>query len=234
MTILRVIDIETTGMAPPAEIIEVGRVDVVGSGPMDGWSLVLPPFSTLYRPLRGIPPETMAVHHITPADVAEAPVCTVEGLRHDILSIDRPDVLVAHNCAFEQSFIPKEVTDGLSWICTQKCALRLWPQAPGHSNQVLRYWREHSHDPEFSMPPHRASPDAFVTAHLLWDMLGEVSVEQLIAWTLEPKLLPKVPFGKHRGAAWADVPTDYLEWMGRQTDMDVDVLWNAQRELAAR
>jgi exodeoxyribonuclease X len=151
-----------------------------------------------------------------------------------IFSGDRPDVMVAHNCAFERSFIPDHVTDSLPWICTQKCALRLWPEAPGHSNQVLRYWREHAHDPEFAMPPHRAAPDAFVTAHLVWDMLDEVSVEQLIAWTTEPKLLLRVPFGKHRNALWADVPVDYLAWMTRQADMDSDVIWNAHQEMGRR
>src|SRR4051812_49148251 len=113
MTILRVIDIETTGLALPAEIIELGRVDLLGTGPYEGWELRLPPISALYRPLHGIPPETMAVHHITPADVADAAVCTPESLKHMIFAGDRPDVMVAHNCAFERSFIPDEVTDGL-------------------------------------------------------------------------------------------------------------------------
>lgn len=176
----------------------------------------------------------MAVHHITMADVANAPVCTTDLLHSDIMRGARPNALVAHNCAFERSFIPEEATDGLPWICTHKCALRLWPDAPGHSNQVLRYWREHAHDPEFAMPPHRAAPDAFVTAHLLWDMLDIATVEQLIAWTEEPKLLLKVPFGKHRGALWADVPDDYLAWMTRHADMDADVVWNVRRELEKR
>jgi exodeoxyribonuclease X len=233
MALIRAVDIETTGLAPPAEIIEVGRCDLRSEGA--GWS-ISPPEGRLYRPLHGIPPETMAVHHITMREVQTAEVCTPAHLRSAMLTPDRPDVLAAHNCAFERSFIDEAATDGLPWICTLKCALRLWPDAPGHSNQVLRYWREHWHDDGegLAMPPHRAAPDAFVTAHLLWDMLEEVSVEQLIAWTAEPKLLPKVPFGKHRGAAWADVSTDYLEWMLRQTDMDNDVIWNAKRELEVR
>ncbi len=76
---LRVIDIETTGEAPPAEIIEFGRVDVVRTG--DAW-VVERPMARLYRPLGAIPPETMAVHHITAADFTPAtPVCTLERLR---------------------------------------------------------------------------------------------------------------------------------------------------------
>jgi len=84
------------------------------------------------------------------------------------------------------------------------------------------------------MPPHRAGPDAYVTAHLLKDMLLETTVEQLVAWTSEPKLLLKVPFGKHKGAQWADIPDDYLAWITRQADMDPDVVWNAGVELARR
>ncbi len=56
----------------------------------------------------------------------------------------------------------------------------------------------------------------------------------MVAWTSEPKLLPKVPFGKHRGTSWADVPIDYLQWMIGQRDMDADYIWNAKRELERR
>jgi exodeoxyribonuclease X len=64
--LFRVIDIETTGLAPPAEIIEIGRVDVFIEGETV-W--IEKPKARLYRPLNGIPPETKAVHHITEADL---------------------------------------------------------------------------------------------------------------------------------------------------------------------
>ncbi len=60
-TRLRVIDIETTGEAPPVEIIEFGRVDVVRAG---GAWVVGRPMARLYRLPGAIPPETMAVHYI--------------------------------------------------------------------------------------------------------------------------------------------------------------------------
>ena len=65
-------------------------------------------------------------------------------------------------------------------------------------------------------------------------MMPLASVEDMIAWTLEPKLMPNIPFGKHRGMAWSEAPQDYLNWMARQTDMDQDAIWNAKRELARR
>ena len=56
----------------------------------------------------------------------------------------------------------------------------------------------------------------------------------MIAWIAEPKLLPKVPFGKHRNSSWSEVPMDYQNWMVGQVDMDPDVIWCAQRELQER
>jgi exodeoxyribonuclease X len=61
-----------------------------------------------------------------------------------------------------------------------------------------------------------------------------VSVEQMIAWTSEPKFLPVIPFGKHRGTKWDEAPIDYLQWMARQTDMDPDAIWCAQEALNRR
>ena len=229
---LRVIDIETTGAAPPAEIIEFGRVDVVRTG--NAW-VVERPMARLYRPLGAIPPETMAVHHITEADFTpNTPVCTLERLQQAIWGGERPDVLVAHNCAFEQLFLQGTAPAGLPWICTYKVALHVWPEAPRHSNQVLRYWRGLKLEAALAMPPHRAGPDAYVSAQLLTELLGSASVEQMVQWTSQPKRLPTLPFGKHRGLPWPEVPLDYLQWMARQADMDADAIWCAQQEVARR
>ena len=69
------------------------------------------------------------------------------------------------------------------------------------------------------MPPHRAGPDAYVTAKILERMLAIATLDQLVAWTCEPKSLPKMPFGKHKNARWADIPADYCI-ITRQSDMD--------------
>ena len=229
---LRVIDLETTGFEPPAEIIEFGFTDVMSE--TAGVS-VGQPTAWLYRPLNGIPPETKAVHHLTESDFGPSTFpCTTKALHGAVWFGEPPDVLVAHNCAFERKFVPAAVTGTLPWICTYKVALHLWPEAPGHSNQILRYWRGLELDPALAMPPHRAGPDAWVSAHLLCEMLRLASVDQMIAWTNEPRPMPKIMFGKHKGTEWSAVPTDYLQWMSRQEDMDPDVLWHAGRELGRR
>jgi exodeoxyribonuclease X len=232
MTRLRVIDLETTGTEPPAEIIEFGRVDVEIGPP---GTTVEPPLAWLYRPLRGIPPETMAVHHITEADLRpDTPVCTPEHLHSAVWSGPTPAALVAHSCAFERQFITEATTGAIPWICTYKVAMHIWPDAPRHSNQVLRYWRNLVLDNALAMPPHRAGPDAWVTAHLLADLAQYATFDQMVAWTKEPRPMPKLTFGKHRGQAWAQVPVDYLDWMQRQTDMDPDTVWHSHQELLRR
>jgi exodeoxyribonuclease X len=73
-----------------------------------------------------------------------------------------------------------------------------------------------------------------VTAHLLIDMLKVATVEQMLAWTNEPRRLDRIPFGKHRGRPWAEPPDDYLRWMAGQGDMDADVVAAARQELDRR
>ena len=228
----RVIDIETTGLMPPAEVIEIGCVDVVVE---DGVTRIEAPRAQLFRPLHGISPETMAVHHITEQDFSDAtPACTDELLLAVITEDAAPDVLVAHNCEFERRFISDAACGHLPWLCTHKVALRVWPEAPRHSNQVLRYWRGLVLDAALAMPPHRAGPDAWVTAHLLADMLRSASTEEMVEWTTKPGKLPTMTFGKHNGSKWPDVPTDYLQWMTRQKDMNSDALFSAKEEIARR
>lgn len=227
---LRVVDLETTGGDRTSEILEVGFVDVVQEG---GLWRALPPVSKLFRPKGEISFHAMAVHHLTPEHFCDAdPHCDEYALRE--MFAEPADVMVAHSARFERGFIADTATGGLPWICTVRSAKAVWPQAPGHSNQVLRYWRALKLDPALANPAHRAGPDAWVTAHILMDLLAEASVEQMIAWTSEPRSLARIPFGKHRGKAWSEPPLDYLRWMAAQGDMDADVVAAARQELDRR
>ena len=228
---IRVIDYETTGTNEDAnaEIIECGSYDLAQSD-SGAWHLVRP-VHWLVRPSRPIPPEARAVHHIGDADVADAPL--LREIVDDFL--DGADVCAAHNARFEQHFTPY---NGLRWICTYKCARVVWPDAPGHSNQCLRYWLGLDDAADFdagrSMPSHRALPDAYVTAHLLRRLLDEKTVQQLIGISKWPALLKVMNFGKHKGMAFADAPADYLEWIRDKSDMNEDTKFSAKYWLQKR
>jgi exodeoxyribonuclease X len=218
----RILDVETTGTDPVSDrIVEIGYCNL-----RDG--VVGEPGGILINPGRPIPPETSAIHHITDADVADAKTLA------DVTPFKAsPDLIyAAHNASFDRQFLTPEHVGDRPWICTYRCALRLWPEAPRHNNQTLRYWlKPEGLVRELAEPSHRAGPDAYVTAHILREMLKLASVEQLIQWSNEPALLVKCGFGKHRGTPWKDVPRDYLEWILRQRDMDEDVRFTAQHHL---
>ena len=82
------------------------------------------------------------------------------------------------------------------------------------------------------LPAHRALPDAYVTAHHLRDMLNEASADQLLAWSQEPGLLPRVPAGADRGKAFCDLEGEALRALAR--DRDTDVRYSADTELRRR
>lgn len=227
--IIRVVDFETTGLPPDAAICEVGWCDIeTCRDHHTGDSLLLGlPVALLCHPGRLIPPEAMAVHHITNEDVANASPPD----RALVKLSDDADIFAAHNASFEQSFFDG---GGNPWICTWKVALRLAPRAPGHSNQVLRYWLDLDVDRNLASPAHRAGPDAYVTAALLARMLKKMSVDEMVAISAEPAILPFLTFGKHAKKPIEDVPSDYLEWCLRQQDMDANVKHTVRHYLSLR
>lgn len=225
MTIIRVIDFETTGVEPPeAEVCEVGVCDLSLNARTIG-----KPHSWLCS-VSKMPPEVRAVHHISLAECSGCDPFDPETMVYENLS-----AVAAHNAEFETKFFKPT----LPVICTYKAALRVWPEAPSHSNGALRYWLEDQGKiaPEHALtqPAHRAGPDAYVTAHILLALFNTGATgRDMIAWTKEPRLLPTCPIGKFRGKPWAEVEDGFLGWMLRQPTMEDDLKWNAQREIARR
>ena len=116
---------------------------------------------------------------------------------------------------------------------TWRLARHLWPEAPGHANQVLRYHLRLEVDErlagEAGIVPHRAAGDALVSAALLVRELEQAPAgADLPAWALglsaKPVLLPVATFGKHRGERWSDVPRDYIEYLAGQPLDDEDLV----------
>ncbi len=138
----------------------------------------------------------------------------------------RPDdtpiaAFAAHRAAFEQRWCDR-LTAGQPWICTFKCALRVWPDAPSYSNQSLRYWRKPKGlDRSAGLPAHRAGPDAYVTAHLLRDMIAVAGLPSLLAWSAEPALFARVPHGPERGQRFDALDDATLDRLAASTNADI-------------
>jgi exodeoxyribonuclease X len=233
-TRLRVIDLETTGDSwSNGGVVEVGWQDLTPN--VDGrWVLDGNPGACLVHPGCPISAVTSAVHHIVDEDVAGAPGWAE--IAPDILRRETPVALAAHRAAFEKRWCLPRLTGGARWICTYKCALRLWPDAPSHSNQGLRYWRRPvGLDRTTALPAHRAGPDAYVTAHHLRDMLAMASLSQLLAWSEQPALLVRVPSGALRGRRWDELDGAQLDRvLSGEWGQNQDVLFTARAEQARR
>lgn len=189
-------------------------------------------FESLVSCDRPIPPQASAVHHIRDEHLVGAPSLfdATAPLR------DSPaDYYAAHNAKFDRAMLG---LDDLPWICTYRCALRRYSDAPSYSNQVLRYHLGLP-DPSAGSHAHRAMYDAEVTASLLSRMLADSTTDDVCARMAElsaqPALLRKVTFGAHRDKLWSDVPASYLQWMlSKASEFDEDRLHTARHWLARR
>lgn len=231
MTTIRVIDFETTGTDDTAKVIEYGWCDYDVETREIG-----EPKSNIYR-VDAIAPESRAVHHIAMSDI---PVTAAPFDAGDvIMPADEMAItfFAAHSAKFEARFLGD--LEHRRLICTYKSALRVWPDAPAHSNGALRYWLEDqgkiAPDHVKTQPAHRAGPDAYVTAHILKALFeAGATGKDMVGWAREPVLMPRCPIGKFRGKPWSEVEDGFLGWMMRQDDMDEDLKWNADREIRRR
>jgi exodeoxyribonuclease X len=237
---IAVLDTETTGDTELDQVVELAIVTLVPHA--QGWK-ERSRWSTLIRPTVPIAPEARACHHLSDAELADKwtmqELLERRGLE-DLLPEDEV-LLVAHNAEFDYRLLKQSVGDSINvvarpWICTYQCAKHLWPEAPRYNNQVLRYWLGLDVPQLRSLPPHRALPDALVTAALVRRMLQTHSYHQLIALSHLPVLQEVCQLTKHRGEPWEQVPFGYLKWIVGCTDPPhkPDVLFTAQHWLAIR
>lgn len=242
--IFAVIDTETTGMEDDDQMIEFAVVPILYDGSPGDFEM-LHGRSGLAKPTVPVKLEAMAVHHITEdilSKVEEDAQTVVEKvMKPTFLGAKKLAAIVAHHAKFDKKYCGDFMPEDVPWICTYKVAMRLWPDAPSHKNSVLFYYNElhKSENTDWKYffennQLHRALPDATITAHLFAKMLELMSVEEMIEITANPSLLPKVPFGKHKGKLWSEVDYGYLKWLIGQGDFDEDVLHTARLEMQKR
>jgi DNA polymerase III epsilon subunit family exonuclease len=161
-----VIDLETTGFSAMHDrVVEMACVLIQDRAIVEHWS-------TLVNPERPIPEYATRVHGITDADVAFAP--SFELAQRRLYRFCRGATVVAHNAAFDLSFLP--ALHRLPSLCTVRLARRAFPHAPNYKNQTLRAYLELDRDPALAaFPAHRALGDAMVTANILLRCLKTIA-----------------------------------------------------------
>jgi exodeoxyribonuclease X len=237
------LDVETTGVNADRDCaIQIGLYN--RSGDLDrGLESFINPGTTL------LSWAAMAVNHITPIDLQNAPSrSNVMNSVLEFISSFRHPHIVAFNAAFDRSFVPE--LDNFPWICAWRIARHTWPTAESYKNFGLYYGLElNLTDPVEPFEPHRALTDARVTSKVMAAAISELALTKT-DFPTDPEAIPeylrslaespidlKVPFqfGKHRGASIGDVPTDYMLWALRNiTDMETDLRNTLTRELRRR
>lgn len=162
-----VVDVETTGGSPGRghRITEIAVVEV-REGAVAG------DFQTLVNPGRPIPPRIAALTGITDEMVAGSPF--FEDVAQELLDRLEGRVFVAHNAAFDWSFVSAQLADSLGQVpegprlCTVQMARRLNPEVKRRNLDSLAT--------HFGVPihaRHRAFGDALATARVLLRLLDE-------------------------------------------------------------
>lgn len=228
------LDVETTGLETRDRICSIGMVVEDEEG--------MHCFTQRVDPGMRIPPEAMAVHHITNEMAQDAPDFEATEAATVLATLNRPEtILVGHNLAFDLQMLAKE---GVTWqggmIDTLKCTRHLLgSEISRFSLQYLRYelrlYREEAAlavDLGVELRAHDALSDALHT-RLLHRYLREMADDEtLMTLTTEQALVHKLNFGKYTGKYIEDIArrdAAYLTWMlNSLSDLDEDLRYSIE------
>jgi DNA polymerase-3 subunit epsilon len=163
-----VVDLETTGLWPRQghRIIEIGAVALEGGA-------VVEEFTTLIDAGVPIPIEVQAIHGITDEMLEGSP--KPEAVLPRFREFIGDSVLIAHNAAFEITFLRHEFARlKLGFpnrhVCTLEMSRRLLPRLPDYTLETI--YLHLFPDPDFIRQNHRALDDARMTAKIWMAMAG--------------------------------------------------------------
>jgi DNA polymerase III subunit epsilon len=160
-----IIDTETTGMDPEADqVVELGIIAFEYDPESGVVGPVVARYDGLEDPGRPIPPESIAIHHITDE--------MVRGKRFDELAV--ADLLagvglvIAHNAKFDRPFVEKRLPmfAGLPWACSMR---EVHWKAHGRASAALEFL---AYKAGFFYEGHRAEVDCLAVLAVLAQPLG--------------------------------------------------------------
>jgi exodeoxyribonuclease X len=191
----------------------------------------------LFNPGKPISIEAMSVHHITNEMIQNKPVFYESPTWQNLKEMldDEKAVMVAHNARFDEGMLIKENIHPQKTICTLKLARFLDNEGkiPQYNLQYLRYFLNLNVD----ATPHDALGDMLVLEALfgrinakMVELYGDDALHRMIEVTQNPILIPRMPFGKHKGQKFDEIPIDYLQWLS-ETDLDEDMEYTVKHHL---
>ena len=220
------LDTETTGTGPDDRLCQIAFKPEVG-----------PATSELFNPGMPIAIDAMAVHHITNKMVEDKPPFKGSEAyeRLSKLISDEHNIIVAHNARFDVEMLNREGIHPPKVICTLKLARHLDSTGviPKYNLQYLRYYL----GLEVEAKAHDALGDIMVLEAVFKRIYDKFVVNglrnpnrEMIKISNSPILIPRMPFGKHKGMLFSEVPQDYLEWLSG-TELDEDMAFTVKMHI---
>ena len=178
-------------------------------------------FDQLYQADEPISYAAMAVHHILETDLADQPHYTTFKLPAET------QYIIGHNIDYDIRAIQKcgVDTSSIKAICTLALARKVWPDAEAHNISALIYMISKGSEKarEMIRKAHRADMDIILTANILMHIVHHLkinSIEELYEASEDARIPRIVNFGKHKGTLITDLPSDYIQWLLRQDELD--------------
>lgn len=220
------LDTETTGTGPDDRLCQLAFKTENG--------LIV---NELFDPGHRVSVEAMAVHHITNKMLAGKPAFKGSSAYDQLgeLIEDDANVIVGHNARFDVNMLEKDGIHPSHYICTLKLSRYLDPKGiiPQYNLQYLRYYL----DLEIEAIAHDAFGDILVLEglfkriHAKFESNGVTNITaEMIQISQSPVQISRMPFGKHKGKHFVEVPRDYLKWLST-TDVDEDLAFTVNHYL---
>jgi len=221
------IDTETTGTGTEDRLCQIAFKPEGG-----------PAVCETFNPGMPISIEAMTIHHITNRMVQGKPLFRGSDIHTKLQNLvaGENNVIVAHNARFDVDMLNREGIYPPRVICTIKLARYLDKNGviPKYNLQYLRYFL----DLEIEAMPHSALGDILVLEGVFNRIRAkfrkngqlEDPVEEMIRISSSPIRIPRMPFGKHKGELFSEMPPDYLEWL-LTTELDEDMAYTVRKHL---
>lgn len=203
-----IIDTETASL-------QGGIVEIAGIQISPTTLAVIDEFDYMVNPERPIDPCAQAVHGISDADVADAKTMAEHFPEGKVID----PYWLGHNCTFDVRMCKPHIIPKAA-LCTLKLSKQFIPGMPNYKLQTLKEQLGLS-----DQAAHRALGDCKTTLellHVLVDRSG-LDLDALFARSNAPKMVTKMPFGKHKGAVITSLPAEYRQWLLGLPELDADL-----------
>lgn len=212
-----VLDTETTGLTAPIKPVEVAWII------FDDSLTVIDEAVHLVNPQRAIEDGAMNIHGITQDQVRSAPAAS------QVMSyLPKADklIVVGHNIQFDLRVVGEHMENISADICTLALSRRWIKGTTNHKLPTLK--KELGLSQQDS---HSALGDCRTSLELLgrcMELAGR-DFPALVELESVPKMLTRMPFGKHMGKLFTEVPRGYLLWMKELPHLHKDLIYTLDR-----